>query len=141
MVLGQIATGAKSNEITAVPELLRMLSLKNTIVTVDALNCQHAIAAQIVEQTGDYALALKGNQPSLHAVAALFLDDPEREAGETHTTVDAGNGRDGTMPFSANFWLLFEMRLPCRRYETGTPVPNWAGVELAPPEPDEVAGV
>ena len=60
MVLGQIATDAKSNEITAVPKLLRMLSLKNTIVTVDALNCQRAIAAQIVEQKGDYALALKG---------------------------------------------------------------------------------
>ena len=93
MVLGQIATDAKSNEITAVPKLLRMLSLKNTIVTVDALNCQRAIAAQIVEQKGDYALALKGNQPSLHEDVALFLDDPAREAGETHTTVDADNGR------------------------------------------------
>lgn len=93
MVLGQIATDAKSNEITAVPKLLRMLSLKNTIVTVDALNCQRAIAAQIVEQKGDYALALKGNQPSLHEDVVLFLDDPAREAGETHTTVDADNGR------------------------------------------------
>lgn len=93
MVLGQIATDAKSNEITAVPKLLRMLSLKDTIVTVDALNCQRAIAAQIVAQGGDYALALKGNQPSLHADVALFLDDPAREAGDTDTTVDADNGR------------------------------------------------
>ena len=59
MVLGQIATDAKSNEITAVPKLLAMLSLKGTIVTVDALNCQRAIAQQIVDQGGDYALALK----------------------------------------------------------------------------------
>jgi hypothetical protein len=57
MVLAQIATDAKSNEITAVPELLKMLSLKGTIVTADALNCQHLIAQQIVDQGGDYALA------------------------------------------------------------------------------------
>lgn len=93
MVLGQIATDAKSNEITAVPELLKMLSLKDTTVTVDALNCQRAIASQIVEQGGDYALALKKNQPTLHADVSLYLDDPEREAGDTHTTVDADNGR------------------------------------------------
>ena len=93
MVLAQIATDAKSNEITAVPELLKMLSLKGTIVTVDALNCQRAIASQIIEQGGDYALALKGNQGTLHADVSLYLDDPERETGETHTTVDADNGR------------------------------------------------
>ena len=60
MVLAQIATDEKSNEITAVRELLKMLSLNGTIVTVDALNCQRAIARQIVDQGGDYALALKG---------------------------------------------------------------------------------
>src|SRR5271170_4115555 len=76
IVLAQIATDAKSNEITAVPELLKMLSLKGTIVTVDALNCQRAIAQQIVDQGGDYALALKGNQPSLYADVALFLEEP-----------------------------------------------------------------
>jgi len=93
MVLAQIATDAKSNEITAVPKLLAMLSLKGTIVTTDALNCQRAIAAQIVEQGGDYALALKGNQGTLHADVSLFLDHPARETGETDTTVDADNGR------------------------------------------------
>ena len=66
LVLAQIATDAKSNEITAVPKLLEMLSLKGTIVTADALNCQRAIARQIVDQGGDYALALKGNQETLH---------------------------------------------------------------------------
>ena len=66
LVLAQIATDAKSNEITAVPKLLAMLSLKGTIVTTDALNCQRAIAQQIVDQGGDYALALKGNQGTLH---------------------------------------------------------------------------
>jgi len=93
MVLAQIATDAKSNEITAVPKLLKMLSLKDTIVTVDALNCQRTIAQQIVDQGGDYALALKGNQGTLHADVSLYLDDPVREAGDTDTTVDADNGR------------------------------------------------
>ena len=63
LVLAQIATDAKSNEITAVPKLLAMLSLKGTIVTADALNCQRAIAKQSVDQGGDYVLALKGNHP------------------------------------------------------------------------------
>lgn len=93
MVLGQIATDEKSNEITAVPKLLKMLSLKNTIVTVDALNCQRDIARQIVDQGGDYALALKGNQKTLHADVSMFLDDPAREAGDSNTTVDGDNGR------------------------------------------------
>ncbi len=77
MVLAQVATDAKSNEIIAVPKLLEMLTLKGTIVTVDALNCQRAIAQQIVDQGGDYALALKGNQGTLHDDVVLFLEDPE----------------------------------------------------------------
>jgi len=93
MVLGQIATDAKSNEITAVPKLLAMLSLKGTIVTVDALNCQRAIAQQIVDQNGDYALALKGNQATLHDDVRLFLDDSARTGGETARTVDGDHGR------------------------------------------------
>ena len=115
MVLGQIATDAKSNEITAVPKLLRMLSLKNTIVTVDALNCQRAIASQIVEQKGDYALALKGNQPSLHADVTLFLDDPAREGGDTHATVDADNGRIETRVATVSSdiaWLQHDHKWP-----------------------------
>lgn len=95
LVLAQIATDAKSNEITAVPKLLEMLSLKGCIVTVDALNCQRNIAQQIVDQGGDYALALKGNQGTLHADVSLFLDDPNLEtaATTTHTTVDGDHGR------------------------------------------------
>jgi predicted transposase YbfD/YdcC len=93
LVLAQIATDAKSNEITAVPKLLAMLSLKGTIVTTDALNCQRAIAQQIVDQGGTYALALKGNQGTLHADVTLFLDDPAYVAGATAQTVDADHGR------------------------------------------------
>ena len=92
MVLAQIATDAKSNEITAVPKLLEMLSLKGTIVTVDALNCQRSIADQIVRQGGDYALALKGNQGSRHDDVRLHLDDPECKAATSKPDVEADHG-------------------------------------------------
>ena len=94
MVLGQVATDAKSNEITAVPKLLALLSLGNTIVTADALNCQRAIARQIVDQGGDYALALKNNQPTLFADVEPFVNDPITRAGVTVArTVDGDHGR------------------------------------------------
>jgi hypothetical protein len=99
LMLAQIATDAKSNEITAVPKLLEMLSLKGCIVTVDALNCQRDIAQQIVDQGGDYALALKGNQGTLHADVQQFLDDPQLETATTTThsptspTEGVGNAR------------------------------------------------
>jgi hypothetical protein len=89
LVLGQIATDAKSNEITAVPKLLEMLSLKGTIVTTDALNCQRAIAQQIIDQGGDYALALKGNQGTLHDDERRFFDDPESKISRTAPVVDS----------------------------------------------------
>ena len=93
LVLGQIATDAKSNEITAVPKLLRLLSLEGTIVTVDALNCQRGIASQIIAQGGDYAMALKGNQGTLHDDVRTFLDDPKAETTTANTTVDGDHGR------------------------------------------------
>jgi predicted transposase YbfD/YdcC len=93
LVLAQIATDAKSNEITAVPKLVEMLTLKGTIVTADALNCQRAIAQQIVDQGGVYALALKGNQETLHRDVVLFLDDPASEITKAAPLVDADHGR------------------------------------------------
>jgi predicted transposase YbfD/YdcC len=93
LVLAQVAADAKSNEITAVPQLLAMLSLKGSFVTVDALNCQRSIARQIVDQGGDYALALKGNQGSLHADIRDFLDDPASQAQSSGPLVDADHGR------------------------------------------------
>ena len=74
MVLGQIAADAKSNEITAVPKLLEMLSLKGTIVTADALNCQRTIAQQIVAQGGDAdGLAAAGDEGDAVGVGHCFL--------------------------------------------------------------------
>lgn len=93
LVLGQIATNAKSNEITAVPKLLEMLSLKGCVVTVDALNCQREIARRIVDQGGDYALALKGNQGTLHADVVRYLDDPKAVKATAPPAVDGDHGR------------------------------------------------
>ena len=93
LVLAQVATDAKSNEITAVPKLLAMLSLKGTIVTADALNCQRAIARQIVDQGGDHALALKGNQGMLHDDVRTFLDNPAHQETARAQTVEADHGR------------------------------------------------
>ena len=93
LVLAQIATDAKSNEITAVPKLLKMLALEGAIVTADALNCQRTIAEQIVAQQGDYALALKGNQGTLHDDVVLLLDDPELQSSTSAPLVEADHGR------------------------------------------------
>ncbi len=102
LVLAQVATDAKSNEITAVPALLRLLSLRGTTVTADALHCQRATARQIVDQGGDYALALKGNQGTLHDDVARFLDDPGTKAATAKPMVDAGHGRIETRTASVS---------------------------------------
>ena len=70
-----------------------MLSLKGVIVTADAMICQREIAEQVVARGGDYVLALKGNQGTLHADVGLFLDDPLLVPDGTHTDVDGGHGR------------------------------------------------
>ena len=93
LVLAQIATDAKSNEVTAVPKLLAMLSLKGAIVTTCALNCQLDIARQITDQGGDYALALNGNQGTLHAAVRRFLDDQDSQVVTAKPTVDDEHGR------------------------------------------------
>jgi predicted transposase YbfD/YdcC len=74
LVLGQLKVADKSNEITAVPELLRVLELSGCIVTIDAMGCQKKIAKEIIEADADYVLALKGNQETVHEEVRSFLD-------------------------------------------------------------------
>ena len=93
LVLAQIATEDKSREAAAVLKLLEFLSLKGTIVTTDALNCQRNIARRIVERGGNYALALKGNHRALHADVSLLFEGPKYESGDRHSTVDSDHGR------------------------------------------------
>jgi predicted transposase YbfD/YdcC len=75
MVLGQVKTDEKSNEITAIPQLLQLLDLHGCIVTIDAMGCQKEIADQIIEGEADYVLALKGNQGNLHEDIKLYFED------------------------------------------------------------------
>ena len=63
--MGQVKTDEKSNEITAIPELLKILSLENTVVTIDAMGCQEKIAKTIIDKKADYVLAVKENQKQL----------------------------------------------------------------------------
>lgn len=98
VVLGQRKVDDKSNEITAIPELLELLALKGCIVTIDAMGCQRAIAQQIVEDQADYVLALKENQPMLHqAVEQFWATGPEADAHRTQCEYYAqhehGHGR------------------------------------------------
>lgn len=98
LTLGQVKVAADSNEITAVPELLRLLVLKGCIVTVDAMHTQKDTVAEIVRQEADYVCALKGNQGTLHeAVADLFSAVAAGRTANvpctTHQTVDADHGR------------------------------------------------
>ena len=94
LVLAQRAVDGKSNEITAIPELLDMLNLKGAIVSIDAMGTQKEIARRIIDKGADYVLALKGNQASLHEDAALFFADPACAAAcARQGDTDAGHGR------------------------------------------------
>lgn len=96
--LGQVATEEKSNEITAIPELLETIDIEDTIVTIDAAGCQKNIAAQIINGKGDYVLALKGNQGKLFADVKLLLgchmrDDFASCPVSRFVEVEKGHGR------------------------------------------------
>ena len=80
LVVGQTQTSAKSNEITAIPELLRSLTLKGTTVTIDAMGCQTEIAETIVRKDGHYLLAVKNNQPALHRELAASFEEVDGAA-------------------------------------------------------------
>jgi predicted transposase YbfD/YdcC len=88
LVLGQVATDAKSNEITAIPRRPRLLALEGATVTIDAMGCQTAIAAQIVEQGADYVLALKKNQQDAHDLAQRAFADVPTAAGTSLLLAD-----------------------------------------------------
>jgi predicted transposase YbfD/YdcC len=100
--LGQVACAEKSNEITAIPELLRLVDIKGAIITIDAMGTQKAIAAQIVEGEADYVLALKGNQETLHqAVIDHISDRLEGDLGDAQeqTATEKGHGREETRTY------------------------------------------
>jgi len=98
LVLGQVKTAEKSNEITAIPQLLKGLKLKGCLVTIDAMGCQKEIAHTIIEQEADYMLAVKDNQPTLHrAIQDYFAQVMEADFEDYNIdfaeTFDKGHGR------------------------------------------------
>jgi predicted transposase YbfD/YdcC len=98
MVLGQVRVEEKSNEITAIPELLRMLEVAGCIVTIDAMGCQTEIASEIIQKQADYVLAVKGNQGNLLEDLVGYFDWALRDklnqtSYTTDATVDGGHGR------------------------------------------------
>jgi predicted transposase YbfD/YdcC len=98
LTLGQVACEEKSNEITAIPELLKLLNIKGCTVTIDAMGCQKEIAAQIREQKGHYVLALKGNQSGLQEEMQQFFEDAldsdfDGVQHDTYQTTETAHGR------------------------------------------------
>jgi predicted transposase YbfD/YdcC len=98
LILGQLKVDSKENEIVAIPRLLAMLHLKRSTVTIDAIGCQKEIAGQIIQAQGDYLLAVKDNQPSLHASVKKFMDEAILEdlqgvGGDYHEQTEGDHGR------------------------------------------------
>lgn len=94
LTLGQIKTAEKSNEITAIPELLNLLDIEGSVVTLDAMGCQKKIVEQIVNQRADYVIGLKGNQGSLHTDVKLFFEKkPKRVRFLKAQMEEKGHGR------------------------------------------------
>jgi predicted transposase YbfD/YdcC len=97
--LGQVVVDAKSNEITAIPKLLKLIEISGALVTIDAMGCQTEIAAEIVNSGADYCLAVKGNQPTLHNGLIEFFDDHleddfARHSVRRHETTEKAHGRE-----------------------------------------------
>jgi predicted transposase YbfD/YdcC len=102
--LGQVACAEKSNEITAIPELLRLVDIKGAIITIDAMGTQKAIAEQIVDGGADFVLALKGNQGTLHDAVIDYVDQQSQDdfaqaQARRHVTEETGHGRQETRSY------------------------------------------
>jgi predicted transposase YbfD/YdcC len=115
LVLGQEATDAKSNEITAIPLLLERLALTGALVTIDAIGTQVEIAQLILDKGGAYLLALKENRPATFADVELFFADPPPGACDTHATTDGDHGRSEVRRHAVCHeiaWLFSDRRYP-----------------------------
>jgi predicted transposase YbfD/YdcC len=122
ITLGQVAVADKSNEITAMPQLLKLLDLHEKIVTIDAMGCQKAIAETIVTGGGDYILAVKDNQPTLHTdIQAVFAQAPapKLRSSRVATTSDKGHGREEQRTVRV---------LPAHEYLSAAQCALWLGV-------------
>jgi len=111
LVLGQEKVDLKSNEITAIPKLLKKLDIKDSIVTMDAMGCQTKVTEQIIDNGADYMINLKGNQGNLHKDVKLFFESEDTSPPISHETFDAEHGRFETRTIRATSdigWLQKE---------------------------------
>jgi len=104
LTLAQVATDEKSNEITAIPELLRLVDLNGAIITIDAMGAQKAIAKQVTGGGGDYIFNLKGNQGKMHEAVIAHIDEQMEDdfantTARRHTTTEKGHGREETRTY------------------------------------------
>jgi predicted transposase YbfD/YdcC len=102
LLLGQVACEEKSNEITAIPEVLRLVDIQGAIITIDAMGAQKAIAEQIVQGGADYVLALKGNQETLHQAVIDYIDEQlegDLAQAQEQVTTEEGHGREETRTY------------------------------------------
>lgn len=93
LVLGQLKTADKSNEITAIPELIKTLALQGAVVTIDAMGCRKKITQTMIDAQADYVIQVKDNQKGLHEDIALFFQEPANGPFDTCETVDGEHGR------------------------------------------------
>jgi predicted transposase YbfD/YdcC len=100
--LGQVACDEKSNEITAIPELLRLVDIRGAIVTIDAMGTQKEIAGQIIDGGGDFVLTLKGNHETLYRAVVEHIDEQlegDLSGAQEHVTTETGHGREETRTY------------------------------------------
>jgi predicted transposase YbfD/YdcC len=121
--LGQLACAEKSNEITAIPELLCLVDIDGAIITIDAMGTQKAIAEEIIEQGADYVLALKGNQETLHQAVIDYIDEQMENdfanvKARRYVTQETGHGRDERR-------IYFQMPVP----DTLADLKLWKGLK------------
>jgi predicted transposase YbfD/YdcC len=119
--LGQLACSEKSNEITAIPELLRLVDIRGAIITIDAMGTQKVIAERIVEGGADYVLALKGNQGTLHQAVIEAIDEQlegDLAGAQEQVTTEKGHGREETRTY---------LQLPAPEGLPG--FPRWRGLK------------
>ena len=123
LTLAQVAIEEKSNEITAIPELLKLVDIQGAIITIDAMGTQTAIARQIIDGEADYVLALKGNQGSLYEAASQYVDKQmQNDFADVnvrrHTTTETSHGREETRTY-------VQMSVP----KDLTGISRWAGLK------------
>jgi len=119
LVLAQQAVDGKTNEITAIPDVLGLLDLKGAVVTIDAMGCQKTLAEKIIQAEADYVLALKDNHPQLHEDVAWWLDtEAQKGTLAVHETIDKDHGRLEMRRYVLSDHLAWLERKP-----------DWAGLQ------------